>query len=165
MVRRLVRSEQSKVQQPVQPRSNTGNRTLAARLAAAPDSPRDQNQTRGADQWEDSEQSWLTNERTVLGVNHGDVSCWCTAVVERLERLGSVQTRTTTNNLLLIGKLWLTRFQHPFTGGNQSCINLNSQQIQLSLSQTWLDESIIIRLLYSLSSVTSGRIGWQLITW
>ena len=45
-----VRSEQSKVQQPVQPRSNTGNRTLAARLAAAPDSPRDQNQTRGADQ-------------------------------------------------------------------------------------------------------------------
>ena len=43
-------TEQSKVQQPVQPRSNTGNRTLAARLAAAPDSPRDQNQTRGADQ-------------------------------------------------------------------------------------------------------------------
>ena len=104
-------TEQSKVQQPVQPspaqsRSNTGNRTLGARLAAAaPDSPRDQNQTRGADQSGHSHQSWLTNERTVWGVNHGDVSCWCTGLVERLESLESVQTRTTTTNLLLIGKL------------------------------------------------------------
>ena len=144
---------------PVQARSDTGNRTLwQPDLLLLQIPPGREPDTWGwpmrgqsadlADQWEGSV---------------GGESWGCKLLV--YSRLETVQTRTTTNNLLLIGKLWLTRFHHPFSVGNQSCINLNSQQIQLSLSQTWLDESIIIRLLYSLSSMTSGRIGWQLITW
>lgn len=59
-----------------------------------------------ADQWRDSARTWLTNGRPVSRVNHGDVGGVqqdCTALYN-----------TRTNLIVLIGKLSLTRFHHPF---------------------------------------------------
>ena len=69
----LAQSEQSELQQP----GLHGESNTQSHGQTATDSPRTRDQTSGSDQSGDSQQTCLTNDRPVRGVNHGDVS-WCT---------------------------------------------------------------------------------------